>query len=43
LLFSVIGGDVQHAFGYSPGRDLSEPLPLVTFQADEWTEVGERR
>jgi formate dehydrogenase subunit beta len=43
LLFSVIGGDVQHAFGYTPGRDLSEPLPLVTFQADEWTEVGERR
>ena len=37
------GGDVQHAFGYTPGRDLSEPLPLVTFQADEWTEVGERR
>ena len=43
LLFSVIGGDVQNAFGYSPGRELSEPLPLITFQADEWTEVGERR
>jgi formate dehydrogenase subunit beta len=42
LLFSVLGGDVQAAFEYKPGRDLSEPLPLITFQADEWTQVGER-
>ena len=25
----------------TPGRDLAEPLPLITFQANEWTEVGE--
>ncbi len=43
LVFSVIGADVQAAFEYKPGRDLSDPLPLVTFQADEWEEVGERR
>jgi formate dehydrogenase subunit beta len=43
LLFSVIGAGVQGAFEYIPGRDLSEPLPMVTFQADEWMEVGERK
>ena len=43
MVFSVIGADVQAAFEYKPGRDLSEPLPLVTFQADEWQEVGEKR
>ncbi len=43
MIFSVIGGDVQAAFDYKPGHDLSEPLPLVTFQADEWSQVGERK
>jgi formate dehydrogenase subunit beta len=40
-LFSAVGAQVQEAFGYLPGRDVNEPLPLVTFQANEWTEVGE--
>jgi formate dehydrogenase subunit beta len=40
-LFSAVGAQVQEAFGYLPGRDVGEPLPLVTFQANEWTEVGE--
>lgn len=43
MVFSLIGADVQAAFEYKPGQDLSEPLPLVTFQADEWEEVGEKR
>jgi hypothetical protein len=40
-LFSAVGAQVQEAFGYLPGRDVNEALPLVTFQANEWTEVGE--
>ncbi|UCH60014.1 MAG: 4Fe-4S dicluster domain-containing protein [Anaerolineales bacterium] len=41
LIFSTIGTQVQAAFGYTPGKDLQEPLPLVTFQANEWNEIGE--
>lgn len=40
-VFRAIGADVQAAFGYQPGRSLDEPLPLVTFRENEWTEVGE--
>ncbi|HSF80443.1 MAG TPA: 4Fe-4S dicluster domain-containing protein [Anaerolineales bacterium] len=43
LIFSTIGSQVQAAFDYSPGRDKDEPLPLVTYQADEWNEIGEAR
>lgn len=43
LVFSLIGGQVQQSFGYTPGANLEEPLPLITFQADEWIEVGEAR
>jgi len=42
-IFSAIGEQVDQAFNYVPGRDLLEPLPLVTFQANEWTEIGEAR
>jgi len=42
-VFSAIGEQVQAAFSYVPGRDLGEPLPLITFQANEWTEVGEAK
>jgi formate dehydrogenase subunit beta len=41
IVFRTTGGRVQACFEYQPGRNLAEPLPLVTFQADEWTEVGE--
>lgn len=40
-VFRVIGQEVQEAFEYEPGRDVEEPLPLVTFKEDEWTQVGE--
>ena len=43
LVFTLVGGEVQNSFSYLPGRDLNEPLPLVTFQADEWLEIGEKR
>lgn len=40
-VFSAVGDQVQAAFDYTPGRDVAEPLPLITFQVEEWTEVGE--
>ena len=41
VMFRAIGQNLQEAFSYLPGRDVNEPLPLITFKADEWTEVGE--
>lgn len=41
LIFSSIGSQVQAAFEYEAGRSLDEVLPLITFQPDEWTQVGE--
>lgn len=40
-VFQAIGGQLQETFGYVPGRDPAEPLPLVTFKEDEWIELGE--
>ena len=40
-VFRAIGQRVQATFEYLPGRSLEEPLPLITFKADEWSEVGE--
>jgi len=42
-IFSAIGAKVQATFGYVPGRSVTETLPLITFQANEWTEVGEAK
>jgi formate dehydrogenase (coenzyme F420) beta subunit len=42
-IFSAVGEQVQAAFEYHPGRDVEEALPLITFQANEWTEIGEAR
>ncbi|MBE9507311.1 MAG: 4Fe-4S dicluster domain-containing protein [Chloroflexi bacterium] len=41
LVFRTIGQQVQEVFDYVPGRNVEEPLPLVTFREDEWMEVGE--
>ncbi|MGD8245096.1 MAG: Coenzyme F420 hydrogenase/dehydrogenase, beta subunit C-terminal domain [Anaerolineae bacterium] len=41
LVFRAIGQETQHVFDYEAGRDLEEPLPLITFQEDEWMDVGE--
>ncbi|MBN1811087.1 MAG: 4Fe-4S dicluster domain-containing protein [Anaerolineae bacterium] len=40
LVFRTVGQQVQATFEYAPGRDAEEPLPLVTFQEDEWMEAG---
>jgi formate dehydrogenase subunit beta len=42
-IFSAVAEQVQVAFNYAPGRNLAEPLPLITFQANEWSEVGEAK
>lgn len=42
-IFSAISEQVQAAFDYQPGRDVGEPLPLIAFQPNEWTEIGEVR
>jgi formate dehydrogenase subunit beta len=41
MVFRAIGQRLQQTFDYAPGRSVSEPLPLITFKADEWSEVGE--
>ncbi len=42
-VFRAVGQQVQAAFDYVPGRSVEEPLPLITFREDEWSEVGEER
>lgn len=40
-VFRAIGQETQAVFDYEPGRDVDEPLPLITFEEDEWLDVGE--
>jgi formate dehydrogenase subunit beta len=42
-IFAAIGEQVQAEFEYVPGHDAAELLPLITFQSDEWTEIGEEK
>jgi len=42
-IFSAVGEQVQAVFKYIPGHDVTEGLPLITFQPNEWTEVGEEK
>jgi formate dehydrogenase subunit beta len=41
MVFCAVGERLQDTFEYRPGRNVEDALPLVTFKADEWTEVGE--
>jgi len=41
MVFRAIGQRLQATFEYAAGRSLDETLPLITFKADEWTDVGE--
>lgn len=43
MVFSAVSARLQAAFAYQPGKDLAETLPLVTFQPNEWTEIGEAK
>ena len=40
-VFRSIGQRLQETFEYIPGRSLEEPLPLITFKENEWTDLGE--
>lgn len=40
-VFRAVGQRLQQVFDYVPGRNPDEPLPLITFEEDEWTELGE--
>jgi hypothetical protein len=43
MIVSAVGERVQQTFEYVPGQSVSEPLPLITFPPNEWTEVGEEK
>lgn len=38
-IFSLVGDRNQEAFDYVPGRSVDEPLPLTTFEEEEFQEV----
>jgi len=38
-IFKKVGESVQKMFNYMPGKDVDEPLPLVTFEKEEFSEV----
>jgi formate dehydrogenase subunit beta len=40
-VFRSVGHHLQDVFGYLPGRSVDEVLPLITFEEDEWTDLGE--
>jgi len=40
-LFQAIGRRVQALFDYTPGREVEETIPLLTFSENEWTAFGE--
>ena len=38
-IFTMIGDRNQEAFDYVPGRSMDEPIPLTTFEEEEFQEV----
>jgi formate dehydrogenase subunit beta len=38
-IFTLVGDKNQEAFDYVPGRNIDEPLPLTTFEEEEFLEV----
>ena len=38
-IFTLVGDKNQEAFDYIPGRSVDEPLPLTTFEEEEFLEV----
>ncbi len=39
-IFSKVGTSVQALFGYRPGKDVTEEIPLMTFEEEELTQVA---
>ena len=40
-IFQKVGQSVQELFGYVPGKDVAEPLPLTAFETEELANVEE--
>ena len=40
-IFKKLGESVQKMFDYTAGKDIEEPLPLVTFEKEEFAEIEE--
>lgn len=40
-IFQKVGQSVQELFGYLPGKDVEEPIPLTTFETEELAYVEE--
>jgi len=38
-IFLKVGGTVQKTFDYTPGKDTEEPLPILTFNTEEFSEI----
>lgn len=41
IIFKKIGESVQKMFGYIPGANVSEEIPLITFEKEEFAEIEE--
>ena len=41
IIFKRVGESIQKMFGYVPGKDVEEALPLVTFKQEEFSEIEE--
>lgn len=39
IIFKKVGESVQKLFDYTPGKDVEEKIPLVTFKKEEFAEV----
>jgi len=41
-VFIQVAENAQKEFGYTPGKDLKEKIPMIVYKEDEFTEVGEK-
>ncbi|HEC94447.1 MAG TPA: 4Fe-4S dicluster domain-containing protein, partial [Thermoplasmatales archaeon] len=41
IIFKKVGESVQKLFEYTPGKNVEEKLPLVTFEKEEFAEIEE--
>ena len=40
-IFQKVSQSTQELFGYLPGKDVTEPMPLTTFEKEEFASVEE--
>ena len=39
LIFKKVGESIQQTFGYTPGKDINEEIPLLAYKQEEFTEI----